>query len=189
MVSPAVTEVPAPFAQALVAMRTAARALRLDVSEVPAPRAAAFAVALEGSLPDPADADHELADGTFVVLYDPDGAGAGTFRVIVLVRAELDAEMSDDPMLSEVAWTWLEESLSRYTHGVDALGGSVTRTVTTSHGAVAARPDHVELELRASWHPRTAELGAHLEAWAQVMRDCAGVPDLPDGVAVLPARA
>lgn len=189
MVSPAVTEVPAPFAEALGTLRSAARRLRLDVNEVPAPRAAPFAVALEGSLPDPVDPAHELADGTFVVLFDPRGDDTpGRFRVIVLVRAELDAEMSDDPMLSEVAWTWLTESLARHTDDVDALGGSVTRTVTTSHGAVDARPDHVELELRASWSPRATDLGVHLEAWAQVMRDCAGLPDVPDGVAVLTGR-
>lgn len=189
MVSPAVTEVPAPFAEALGTLRSAARGLRLEVNEVPAPRAAPFAVALEGSLPDPGDPAHELADGTFVVLFDPPGdEGAGTFRVIVLVRAELDAEMSDDPMLSDVAWTWLTEALTRHADDVDALGGSVTRTVTTSHGSVAARPDHVELEIRASWSPRDPDLGGQLEAWAQVMRDCAGVPDVPDGVAVLTGR-
>jgi len=190
MVSTAVTEVPAPFARALGSLRDAARSLRVEVTEVPAPRAARFSVALEGTLPDPDDDAHELGDGTFVVLFDPptvEGA-EGAFRVVVLVRAELDAEMSVDPMLSEVAWTWLTESLARFGGPFDALGGSVTRTITTSHGAVSARPGVVELELRASWTPQTADLGGHLEAWAHVMRSCAGLPDVPEDVAVLRGR-
>src|SRR5690606_38066088 len=124
MVSTAVTEVPAPFARALGSLRDAARSLRVEVTEVPAPRAARFSVALEGTLPDPDDDAHELGDGTFVVLFDPptvEGA-EGAFRVVVLVRAELDAEMSVDPMLSEVAWTWLTESLARFGGPFDALG-------------------------------------------------------------------
>lgn len=190
MVSTAVTEVPAPFARALGSLRDAARSLRVAVTEVPAPRAARFSVALEGTLPDPDDDAHELGDGTFVVLFDPptvEGA-EGAFRVVVLVRAELDAEMSVDPMLSEVAWTWLTESLARFGGPFEALGGSVTRTITTSHGAVSARPGVVELELRASWSPQTADLGGHLEAWAHVMRSCAGLPDVPEDVAVLRGR-
>ncbi|PFG35538.1 Protein of unknown function (DUF3000) [Flavimobilis soli] len=191
MVSSAVTDVPAPFARALGTLRDAARNLRVQVKEVPAPRAARFSVALEGTLPDPDDDAHELADGTFVVLFDPPTVGDadGSFKVIVLVRAELDAEMSVDPVLSEVAWAWLTESLTRFTGPVDALGGSVTRTITTSHGAVSSRPGTVELELRASWAPQTPDLSGHLEAWAHVMRSCAGLPDVPEGVAVLPGRS
>ena len=76
MVSTAVTEVPAPFARALGTLRDAARTLRIQVQEVPAPRAARYSVALEGTLADPGDDAHELADGTFVVLFDPPKSGA-----------------------------------------------------------------------------------------------------------------
>ena len=61
MVSTAVTEVPAPFARALGTLRDAARTLRIQVQEVPAPRAARYSVALEGTLADPGDDAHELA--------------------------------------------------------------------------------------------------------------------------------
>lgn len=190
MTSSLAADVPAQFAQALASLRAAARDVGLDVREIPAPtRAAAFAVALAGSLRRPGD-DEEIADGQFVLLFDPsDVAGAdGTFRVLVLVRAELDPEMSSDPMLADVAWTWVEEATAPCGRIVEALGGSVTRTVTTSHGAVAQRPDRVELEIRASWTTTSSDAGAQLRAWAHVVRSSAGVPQLPDGVTSLGTR-
>lgn len=180
-------DVPEPFAQGLMSLRTAARQIPLTLKEIPGPsRAAAFAVALSGSLPDPVDPDNEIADGNFVVLYDlDDDGGPGRFKVIVMVRAELDAEMSIDPMLPDVAWTWLEESLDRCTQYASELGGAVTRTITTNHGRSRAHEGSVELELRASWTASTSDLGEHLHAWAQTLHNCAGQPLLLDGITTL----
>ena len=62
----------------------------------------------------------------------------------------------------------------------------MTRTITTSHGAVAGRPEEVELELRASWSAVDPDVGAFLTAWARVLRLFAGVP--PVGVTSLDDR-
>jgi len=189
MVATALTQVPAQFAQALTSLRAAALDVGVEVREVPAPsRAAAYAVALSGSLARAGSPDDEVADGTFVVLYDPPVTPVddGTFRVIVLVRAELDEEMSGDPMLPEVAWDWMLESLERCPVPPVDPGGSVTRTITTSHGAVAGRPEEVELELRASWSSAEPDVGPFLTAWAGVLRAFAGVP--PHGVTALDDR-
>jgi hypothetical protein len=107
------------------------------------------------------------------------------FRVVTLIRAALDAEVGADPLLCEAAWSWVEEALDSTPH--HALGGTVTRVVSQSFGALAERPAEVEVEIRASWTP-DGDLGDHLAAWAGVLCTAAGLPPLPDGVAALSPR-
>lgn len=186
-------DVPAAFVQALEAL--AARRLRSEVrlTEIPAPaRIAPFAVALSAEV---VTADDELvpevepASGRFVLLHDPDGQEAweGTFRVVTLVRAALDAEVGADPLLCEAAWTWVEEALAHVDAGHHALGGTVTRVVSQSFGALAERPGEVEVEIRASWTPED-DPGEHLAAWSTVLCTAAGLPPLPEGVTALSPR-
>ncbi len=184
------TEVPAPFLGALTSLRAVAGSLALDLKEIKAPRAAAYSVALTGSLSDENDSDSEVADGNFVLLFDPEDAINPGFRVIVLVRAALDAEMSTDPLLPDVAWTWVTESLEISAEPFQRLGGSVTQTITTSHGDVNNRPDQVELEIRASWSTtsRGESIGEHLLTWGRLLRTSAGHPPLPEGVTALGHR-
>ncbi|NLE72166.1 MAG: DUF3000 domain-containing protein [Actinomycetales bacterium] len=186
-------DVPPAFVQALQAL--AARRLRPEVrlSEIPAPtRIAPFAVALSAEV---GDADEELvpeveaASGRFVLLHDPAGQEAweGTFRVVTLVRAALDAELGADPLLCEAAWSWVVDSLDQAGATHRALGGTVTRVVSQSFGALAERPGEVEVEIRASWTPE-GDAGEHLAAWGAVLCTAAGLPPLPDGVAPLTPR-
>ena len=186
-------DVPPAFVQALQAL--AARRLRPEVrlSEIPAPtRIAPFAVALSAEV---GDADEELvpeveaASGRFVLLHDPAGQEAweGTFRVVTLVRAALDAELGADPLLGEAAWSWVVDSLDQAGATHRALGGTVTRVVSQSFGALAERPGEVEVEIRASWTPE-GDAGEHLAAWGAVLCTAAGLPPLPDGVAPLTPR-
>jgi hypothetical protein len=186
-------DVPAAFVAALQAL--AARRLRPEVrlAEIPAPaRIAPYAVALSAEV---VTADDELvpelepASGRFVVLHDPAGQEAweGTFRVVTLVRAALDTEVGADPLLCEAAWTWVAEALARTGAAHHALGGTVTRVVSQSFGALAERPGEVEVEIRASWTP-DGDLGDHLEAWATVLCTASGLPPLPEGVAALSPR-
>ena len=122
------TGVPVDFAAALADLRRQALRAEVRLTEIPAPRRVApFSVALSGDVlpgapPGPADrdagADHDhaeqpLATGRFVVLHDPAGQEAwhGTFRVVTLVRASLEPEMAADPMLADVAWSWVGECL------------------------------------------------------------------------------
>lgn len=180
----------------------AARRLRPEVTlrEVPAPRRIApWSVALTGEVAAPGADDTDLASGRFIVLFDPDGQEAwqGRFRVVTLVRATLEPEMASEEMLAEVAWTWFEDALRDTGARARAEGGTVTRVVSQSFGALAGKDTGVELEMRASWTPVPAgpgedgpsDLGDHLAAWAQLLCTAAGLPPLPDGVTPLPSRS
>ncbi|WP_369373726.1 DUF3000 family protein [Promicromonospora sp. Populi] len=209
------TGVPVDFAAALADLRAAALRAEVRLTEIPAPRRVApYSVALSGDvLPavpparpgrgagpgraDDGDHDHDedpLATGRFVVLYDPAGQEAwhGTFRVVTLVRATLEPEMAADPMLADVAWSWVGESLQAagLAPGTDTVadGGTVTRVLSHSYGALEGSPDAVDLEIRASWTPLGTHLGPHLHAWAALLTTAAGVPPLPEGVAALTRR-
>lgn len=187
----AADDAPDAFVRALASLRATPVRPDLRLSEVPGPaRVAPYAAALTGSLlrpGAPADDEDELADGRFLVLHDPAGQDEweGTFRVVTLVRGDVDAEMGSDPMLNEVAWTWTLDSIADQVGDVDVLGGTVTRVVSQTFGAMAGRGDRVEIEIRASWTPRTTDLGAHLLAWEQMLAAVAGVPRMPDGVRTL----
>ncbi|WP_217617414.1 DUF3000 family protein, partial [Cellulomonas sp. GbtcB1] len=56
----------------------------------------------------------ELASGRFVVLHDPAGqeAWGGAFRLATLVRATLEPEVGQGPLLAEVAWSWFSDALA-----------------------------------------------------------------------------
>ena len=77
----------------------------------PPQRLAPYAYALEAAVV--ADGEDDLADGRLVLLHDPAGHDAwqGTFRLVTLVRAELEPEMAADPLLPEVCWSWLTGAL------------------------------------------------------------------------------
>ena len=183
-------QVPAPFAAALTSLRERRLRGEVHLAEIPGPtRVAPYSVALEGEVAEPGG--QEVATGRFVVLHDPDGQETwqGTFRVVTLVRASLEPELAADPLLADVAWTWVTESLAAA--GVDALaiGGTVTRVLSQSFGALVATPDAVDLEIRASWTPTDTDLGVHLAVWGDLMATAGGLPPLPDGVASLAARS
>ncbi len=192
-------EVPAPFATALASMRAQRLRPEVRLAEIPGPaRVAPFSVALEGEVlagRDDQVGEHggepgEVATGRFVVLHDPDGQETwrGTFRVVTLVRATLEPELAADPLFAEVVWSWVTETLDGA--GVEhvALGGTVTRVLSQSFGALAGTPDAVDLELRASWTPVGTALGTHLAVWADLMCTAGGLPPLPEGVTALTPR-
>ncbi|WP_418276718.1 DUF3000 domain-containing protein [Isoptericola jiangsuensis] len=181
-------DVPERFSAALDTLRGRRTRPEVRLVEIPGPkRVAPFSLALEGEVV--ADAT-ELATGRFVVLHDPAGQDAwqGDFRVVTLVRAQLEAELAADELLGEVAWTWVTENLETAGVGVVAEGGTVTRVHSSSYGALAGTPDAVDLEIRASWTPVDTDLGAHLEVWADLMATVGGLPPLPDGVTALDVR-
>ena len=167
------------------------RAVRLRpeilLEEVPAPqRIAPHALALSA---DVIKDDEELATGRFVLLYDPAGQDAweGTFRAVTFVRAALESDVGDDPLVGEMGWIWLKESLEAGQAEYVAAGCTVTRVVSESFGALADRAPTMELEVRASWTP-TDDVALHLQAWAMLLCTVGGLPPLPAGVAALPRR-
>jgi Protein of unknown function (DUF3000) len=148
----------AAFTAAVASLRSGqeqVRAVRPELSfeDVPAPRtlapfAAAFAATARVG-------QAEVASGRFVLLFDPAGqrGWAGPLRVIIYIRADLEPEIAADPMLGEVAWSWLTEALDARTSGYAAPSGTVTRVVTEGFGAKREEPQTTGFELRASWSP------------------------------------
>lgn len=129
-----------------------------------------------------------VATGRMVLLGDPDSADAwdGTLRLVTYSTTELDAEMGRDPLLAQVGWSWLIESLQQYGATYTAAGGTVTQTSSARFGDLAGPAQTLEVELRASWTPLADDLRPHLEAWADVLCTAAGLP--PVGVSSLRGR-
>lgn len=170
-------------------MRSARTRSELSLAEVPAPaRLAPYGVALGAEI---VMAGEELATGRFILLHDPQGSQlwGGTFRVVTYVRAQLEPDLGNDSLLGNVAWAWLMESLDGHRVRYSNAGGTATRILSESHGALAARPDAIDLELRASWTPVGDSFAPHLEAWSHVVCTFAGLPPVPEGVTFLPRRA
>jgi hypothetical protein len=184
-----------PFALALEQVRSADLRAEIEIDEAPAPqRLAPSAVALTAELSEP---HTDAATGRFVLLHDPDGVDEweGSFRSVVFVRASLEADLVDDPLLYDVGWTWVEEALAERGCRYTQLGGTVTRTSGRSFGTMGERPPDGFVEIRASWTPLEAEdgsvlddMGAHVGAWADLMAQAAGLPPLPSGVAQVAAQ-
>lgn len=132
----------------------------------------------------------ELATGRFILLHDPDGSPLwdGTFRIVTYIRAQLEADIGNDAMLGSVAWTWLVEALETHNAPYRAAGGTATRILSESYGTLSDRQDSIDIELRASWTPASADVRSHLEAWSDMVCTFAGLPPLPDGVSALPRR-
>lgn len=203
--------VPADFLHALGTLRKAKSRSELRLAEIPAPsRLAPYAVALGAEVLAPASGspaplhgpaamalaaaspedEEELATGRFILLHDPDGSAVwdGEFRIVTYIRAQLEPEMGNDEMLGSVAWTWLVEALENRKAAYRAAGGTATRVLSESFGTLAGRPGTIDIELRASWTPAGPDVGAHLEAWSDMVCTFAGLPPLPDGVSGLPGR-
>lgn len=203
------------FEAAVAAMRSLRLRPELVWQETPAPsRIAPHALAITA---DVVVDDDELATGRLVLLHDPAGheAWQGTFRLVAYVRAEVEAEMVADPLLGSVGWSWLTESLAGRDAAATAISGTVTRVSSEGFGGMADDPTHTELEIRASWTPRStlstqptlstpADLAAsglpqqrshdavdpidvipHALAWGDLLAVVAGLPAVPAGVASL----
>lgn len=190
-----VDHLPPIFRAAIDSLRHAEPRPQAVVEEIPAPRRLApFAAALSADISEelhPRHSDEDtsgLATGRFILLHDPSGNDMwqGSFRVVIYIRAALDPEMGNDPLLASVAWTWLGDALDQ--HGVQYThaGGTATRILSESFGSLDTRQPRHDVELRASWTPTDAAFGTHMEAWADMVCSFAGLPPVPDGVVAMP---
>ncbi|MEO5654128.1 MAG: DUF3000 domain-containing protein [Marmoricola sp.] len=178
---------PRAFQHAVTQMRQAKFRPELFVEEMPAPqRIAPYASALSA---DVTVEDEEVGSGRIVLLHDPAGNEAwnGTFRCVAYARAEIDPELVTDPMLAGVGWSWLTEALTAHGAEYDAASGSVTCVSSESFGGMAEEPVTAQLEIRASWTP-SGDLGAHVEAWGELLCTAVGLEPVPEGVATMPNR-
>ena len=178
--------VPPAFRSAVDALRSARLRPELEVEPTrPPQRLAPHAYAVEAAV---VEGEDDLADGRLVLLHDPAGHDAwqGTFRLVTLVRAELEPEMAADPLLPEVCWSWLTGALDARGLSYGEAGGTVTRAGSHYFGALSERRPATQIEIRASWTPReehggVPDMGAHLVAWGDLLSQLAGLP--PSGTA------
>ncbi|MCF6472959.1 DUF3000 domain-containing protein [Nonomuraea sp. MG754425] len=179
---------PAAFARAAESLRLTEVRPEIELEDLPAPqRLAPYSAAIGASV---YRDDDELAVGRLILLYDPEGQRGweGPFRLVAYVRADMEPEITSDPLLGPVAWSWLTEALEAHQADYSAAGGTVTRAVSEGFGNKADDPVTTELELRASWSPAQEDMSGHVAAWCDLMCLAAGIPPLPPDVAALPRR-
>ncbi|MBM7170755.1 DUF3000 domain-containing protein [Streptomyces sp. G44] len=177
---------PRAFRAAVEALRGARLRPEIEIDPTrPPKRLAPYAYALEAAV---VDGEEDLADGRLVLLHEPAGHDAwqGTFRLVTLVRAELEPEMAADPLLPEVCWSWLTGALRSRGLSVSEASGTVTRAGSHYFGGLAERPPASQIEIRASWTPREGsggmpDTGAHLAAWCELLCQVAGLPPVGPG--------
>lgn len=161
----------------------------ITLDDVPAPvRLAKHGLALSGEILD--GEELELAHGRFVLLHEPGGQATwqGDTRAVIFVRAVLEPDLAIDPLLLEVGWDWLSESITDRGLEVVALSGTVSRTGSQAFGDIASREPEGAIEIRASWTVRPSEADASLLAWCDLLATAAGLVPLQDGVRALRAR-
>src|SRR6202048_841380 len=186
---------PAPFREAVAAMNAVTVRPEIELGPIrPPQRRAPYSCALGAEVKHP---DLEIvpersegdAFGRLILLYAPDGSDAwdGTLRLVAYIQADLDSHEAVDPLLPEVAWSWLVEALDKRAEHVTALGGTLTATSSVRYGDISGPPRAHQLELRASWTAITPEIGTHVEAFCEVLEHAAGLP--PVGVTDLGTRS
>ncbi|MFD4367721.1 DUF3000 domain-containing protein [Rhodococcus sp. NPDC058521] len=191
MTSSGSTAAPAEFRAAVDSMGAARVRGDIDLGPIRPPQRLApysYAIGAEvthdesAGVPEQSEGD---AFGRLILLHDPDGDDAwnGTMRLVAYIQADLDASVAGDPLLPEVAWSWLVDALEARPEPITALGGTVTATSSVRYGDIAGPPHAHQLELRASWTATSSELAGHVEAFCEVLAYAAGLP--PVGVTQL----
>jgi len=176
-------------------LRTVTPRPEIILVEVPAPQKLAtysFAFTADVSNGLLGDSEDEIASGRFVLLHEPGGQDTweGEFRCVTFLSADVDEAMQDDPLLPEVGWSWLLDSLAAGGCKFTAPSGTVTRVSSASFGKLSPRNDESEIEIRASWSPlinNSDEMISHVMSWCNLLGEVAGLPPVVEGVAPISA--
>ncbi len=151
------------------------------ITQSPAPtRLAPHAYACTAEIGQP-----EVGSGRLVVLHDPTcpPSWQSDTRIVAYVEADIDSEMAEDQLLTDVGWTWVQEALAEAEASYSVLGGTVTAVRSTSYEALSARGHETTVQIRASWSPSALEdLPAHFQAWIALIEMAAGLPPHSPGV-------
>jgi len=183
-------EAAALFDAAAAELRETAFRADIVVREIPAPAGLApFALALAADVRPDDHGDSVYGTGRFVLLHDPDepDAWGGAWRIVAFAQAPLEPEIGTDPLLADVAWSWLVDALDSRDARYRAASGTSTKMLSKGFGGLASEGDGAQIELRASWTP-DAPLRPHVEAWAELVGMLAGLPPGSEDVAVFGAR-
>ncbi|MBC7518685.1 MAG: DUF3000 domain-containing protein [Microbacteriaceae bacterium] len=185
---------PENFSAAVRQLRAANLRTELRLSEIPSPSTSgphaiatnSFALSADVT-PARHDVDSPLGTGRFILLHDPSAPSpwAGEYRVVCFAQAPLESELTTDPFLADVVWSWLGEALAATSAGHHSLAGTVTKILSTGYGELAQQGDGAQVELRASWSPAAGDLSSHVESWGELLCTLAGLPPTIEGVTVL----
>ncbi|WP_295010614.1 DUF3000 domain-containing protein [uncultured Microbacterium sp.] len=178
------------FAKAVAEVRALRFRDDLVVREIPAPTGLApSAVAFAADVRPDDHGDSIYGTGRFVLLHDPaePAAWGGAWRIVAFAQAPLEPEIGTDPLLAEVAWSWLIDALASRDAEHHSASGTSTKTLSKGFGGLAAEGDGAQIELRASWSPE-GPLAPHAEAWAELVGMLAGLPPGSEDIAVFGAR-
>lgn len=192
------TDLP-PASPSTIDFETLAEALRstkvrrdLAAAEIPAPNdVAPDAIAFAGDVHPPDHGiDSQLGTGRFILLHDRERPEPwdGELRIVIYAQAPLEREIGSDPLLPEVAWTWLVDALDQHQAQYHSASGTATTVLSTGFGGLTEQGSNAHIELRASWSPSDASVDVHLRAWADFLCTLAGLPPTTEGVALLAPR-
>lgn len=132
-------------------------------------------------------ADHADADrgvGRLVLCRDsnfPEGWNS-EYRIILYAKSPVESEMGLDPVVDELPWNWLMDSLARSGASFHSEAGTTTRILSTGHGSLTSQPQHAEIEIRASWAPEGEDFTSHLQAFQELLALISGLPPIDDKV-------
>lgn len=163
----------------------------LTVTELDPPRGLAphaFALAAEVR-PEHPDSASGYGSGRLVLLQDPTepASWAGQWRLVSFAQAPIEPDLARDPLLADVAWSWLVDALRGHGAPHHALAGTATTTISQGFGELGGSQDTAMIELRASWTPDGAWV-AQIESWAEATCMLAGLPPGTEEVARLRPR-
>ncbi|WP_336633026.1 MULTISPECIES: DUF3000 domain-containing protein [unclassified Microbacterium] len=182
---------PPTFAEVSDTLRAMTFRSDFTVREIPAPGSLApEAFAVAGDVrPDADGASSDYGTGRLILLHDPSEPDAwdGAWRIVCFAQAPLEPEIGTDPLLADVAWSWLLDALEARGAAFHSASGTATKTLSKGFGSLAGDGDGAQIELRASWSPE-GSLTAHLDAWAELVCMLAGLPPGSEGIAVFGAQ-
>ncbi|WP_336659740.1 DUF3000 domain-containing protein [Leucobacter sp. USHLN153] len=189
---------PVDFDAAAAQLRGARLRNELVSQEIPAPeRIAPRSIALaagvaRGAQRDDGDdmaTDSPYGAGRIVLMHDPDAVEewGGEYRIVCFAQAPLELEIGVDPFITDVAWSWLVDALDSRDAQYTYLSATATKTLSSSYGALEARGDSAQIELRASWTPHGPDFSAHAEVWSELLCLLAGLPHA-EGIDSIAAR-
>jgi hypothetical protein len=163
----------------------------LSVREITAPSGLApECIALAGDVrPEEGGVDSPYGSGRFILLHDPDEPAPwnGAWRIVCFAQAPLEPDIGTDPLLADVAWSWLMDALKSRSAQFHSASGTATKTLSKGFGSLAAEGDGAQIELRASWSP-LGSMTPHVEAWSELVCMLAGLPPGSEDIAVLGSR-
>jgi len=179
------------FAEVEAAVRSFRWRPDVQAVEIGSPqRLAPYALALEAEVTP--GGDDAIASGRLVILHNPSGDDAwqGTTRFVSYVQADVEFEMASDPLLADVAWSWLLDALREASAEHRAASGTVTAMTSRSFGSLDTIPQRAEIEMRCSWTSvNDGEEALHVAAWQELLCVMAGLEPLVEGITSLSHRS